>query len=154
MVQELTGTTMSHSIESLGTGQEHGRSPQASTTARWLPMRSLDNSHRTEVCKHLLALSPADRLLRFAHAATDEQIEHYCAQIDFLHDELFGVFDRHCRRLRYVMLLEDALSLIPHLTDQARQLQRFCLHTRISDLWPGSRLRAHREVSSLRTNPG
>ncbi len=107
MVQELTGTTMSHSIESLGTGQEHGRSPQASTTARWLPMRSLDNSHRTEVCKHLLALSPADRLLRFAHAATDEQIEHYCAQIDFLHDELFGVFDR---RLRLVAMAHLAFA--------------------------------------------
>jgi RimJ/RimL family protein N-acetyltransferase len=50
-----------------------------------------------EVCKHLLALNTKDRVLRFAHAASDEQIRHYASQIDYSQDEVFGVFDRGLR---------------------------------------------------------
>jgi ribosomal protein S18 acetylase RimI-like enzyme len=57
-------------------------------------MRSLNASHSEEVCKHLLALDANDRVLRFAHAASDEQIRHYAQQIDYTQDEVFGVFDR------------------------------------------------------------
>ncbi len=64
---------------------------------QWLPVRTLDSQHRAQVRRHLQALSPQDRQLRFAHIATDEQIARYTDQIDFGHDEVFGVFDRRLR---------------------------------------------------------
>lgn len=78
------------------------RSPQ-----RWLPMRTLDATHRSEVLQHLVALSASDRLLRFGHVASDEQIGVYAEQIDFAHDEVFGVFDR---RLRLVAMAHLAFA--------------------------------------------
>lgn len=71
--------------------------PAQPSPHRWLPMRTLDMSHRAEVQQHLLALSASDRLLRFGHVASDEQIGLYAEQIDFAHDEVFGVFDRRLR---------------------------------------------------------
>lgn len=69
--------------------------PRASAAPpRWLPVRTLDASHRAQVREHLLALAVRDRILRFGHAASDEQITRYTKQIDFVHDEVFGVFDR------------------------------------------------------------
>ncbi|MBL8315773.1 MAG: GNAT family N-acetyltransferase [Rubrivivax sp.] len=74
---------------------------------QWLPVRTLDSQHRTQVRRHLQALSPQDRQLRFAHMATDEQIERYTDEIDFVHDEVFGVFDR---RLRLVAMAHLAFA--------------------------------------------
>lgn len=74
---------------------------------QWLPVRSLDSSHGEQVKHHLQALSPHDRQLRFAHVATDEQIARYADQIDFAHDEVFGVFDR---RLRLVAMAHLAFA--------------------------------------------
>lgn len=68
---------------------------------RWLPVRTLHAEQREDVLAHLLGLSDHDRALRFAHRATDEQIRQYVQHIDFVHDEVFGVFDR---RLRLVAL--------------------------------------------------
>jgi ribosomal protein S18 acetylase RimI-like enzyme len=73
----------------------------------WLPVRTLHESHRDQVRRHLQALSPQDRQLRFAHIATDEQIARYADQIDFMHDEVFGVFDR---RLRLVAMAHLAFA--------------------------------------------
>ncbi len=74
---------------------------------QWLPVRTLGSRHRAQVRRHLQALSPQDRQLRFAHVATDEQIARYADQIDFVHDEVFGVFDR---RLRLVAMAHLAFA--------------------------------------------
>lgn len=60
-----------------------------------VPIRSLNRHHREAIAKHLLALGPRDRYLRFGYMATDEQIQHYLESIDFDRDEVFGIFNRH-----------------------------------------------------------
>jgi RimJ/RimL family protein N-acetyltransferase len=61
---------------------------------RWVPIRSLTERHRGRIEAHLLQLSEPDRYLRFGYAAGDEQIRRYAAQIDFVRDEVFGIFNR------------------------------------------------------------
>ncbi len=60
-----------------------------------VPIRSLHREDREAIARHLLALGPRDRYLRFGYMATDEQIQHYLDSIDFEHDEVFGIFNRH-----------------------------------------------------------
>lgn len=60
----------------------------------WIPIRSLAPRHRPRILVHLLALPPADRYLRFGHAASDAQITHYVDLLDFERDEVFGIFNR------------------------------------------------------------
>lgn len=69
-------------------------SPAARTAFRWVPIRSLAARHRERMKLHLWSLSPDDRHLRFGHAASDEQIAKYVDGIDFVRDELFGIFNR------------------------------------------------------------
>lgn len=71
-----------------------GQGPQAAHGLRWLPVRTLNADQREQVLEHLLALDSGDRSLRFGHPASDAQIRRYVAQLDFVHDEVFGVFDR------------------------------------------------------------
>lgn len=59
-----------------------------------VPIRSLGAGERAALLRHLLALDPSDRYLRFGHAASDRQIHAYVQGIDFARDELFGVFNR------------------------------------------------------------
>lgn len=80
---------------------------QGRQAKQWLPVRTLDSSHREQVRRHLLNLSSHDRQLRFAHVATDEQISRYTDQIDFGRDEVFGVFDR---RLKLVAMAHLAFA--------------------------------------------
>ena len=61
---------------------------------RWIPIRALSPHHRPKLTQHLLALEPADRYLRFGHAASDEQIRAYIEHLNFQRDEIFGVFSR------------------------------------------------------------
>ncbi len=98
---------MTHTNEASAGPRKHGLGAPMDALRHWLPVRTLDSSHRDQVREHLLALSPADRTLRFAHVASDEQISRYAAQIDFVHDEVFGVFDR---RLRLVAMAHLAFS--------------------------------------------
>ena len=63
----------------------------------WLPVRVLQARHRERVLTHLLALNELDRHRRFGQVATDEQIRGYVERIDFVRDELFGVFDARLR---------------------------------------------------------
>ncbi|WP_326538992.1 GNAT family N-acetyltransferase [Pseudorhodoferax sp.] len=43
---------------------------------------------------HLLGLNEQDRYMRFGYAASDAHIGRYVDQIDFEHDEVFGIFNR------------------------------------------------------------
>ena len=77
-----------------------------------VPIRSIDHSHREQILKHLQALEPADRYLRFGYAATDEQIQRYVDQIPFERDMLFGIFNR---RLHLIAMAHLAFSIDPQL---------------------------------------
>lgn len=59
-----------------------------------IPIRSLSESHRGEIAKHLLALDSHDRYLRFGFVASDEQVERYVAGLDFERDEILGITNR------------------------------------------------------------
>ncbi|MFN6993854.1 MAG: GNAT family N-acetyltransferase [Aquincola tertiaricarbonis] len=85
--------------------------PGKAASYRWLPVRSLAQRHRPRILSHLLSLDPADRYLRFGYAASDSQVGRYVDGIDFVHDEVFGVFNR---RLELVALAHLAyLSPVP-----------------------------------------
>lgn len=66
---------------------------------RWLPVvvpiRPLSQRHRDRVLAHLLQLSESDRFLRFGYAANDEQVRRYVEKLDFVRDEVFGIFNRN-----------------------------------------------------------
>ena len=84
-----------------------GGTPAAS---RWIPIRALAVRHKPRILKHLLALAPQDRYLRFGYPATDEQIERYVSGLNFVRDEIFGVFNR---RLEIVAMAHLAYSVDP-----------------------------------------
>ncbi len=62
--------------------------------ADFVPIRSLDPEHRPGILRHLLALEPQDRYLRFGYVATDEQVQRYVEGLDFERDEVFGIYNR------------------------------------------------------------
>jgi ribosomal protein S18 acetylase RimI-like enzyme len=66
---------------------------------RWVPIRSLAARHRPRILSHMLALNERDRFLRFGYAASDAQISRYVEQLDFEHDEVFGIFNRRLELL-------------------------------------------------------
>lgn len=68
--------------------------PKPPGATRWVPIRTLAGQHRERVLAHLLKLDERDRLLRFGHLASDEQIGRYVDSLDFDRDEVFGIFDR------------------------------------------------------------
>jgi RimJ/RimL family protein N-acetyltransferase len=68
--------------------------PDTPRFAPWIPIRSLAPRHRDRIAAHLIALSDADRYLRFGYSAGEEQIRRYVAGLDFDRDEVFGVFNR------------------------------------------------------------
>ena len=55
-------------------------------------------------------MTPQDRYLRFGYPATDEQIERYVSGLNFVRDEIFGVFNR---RLELVAMAHLAYSVDP-----------------------------------------
>ena len=59
-----------------------------------VPIRSLGANHRERIVRHLLALEPHDRYLRFGFAANDAQIERYAESLNFERDEIFGIYNR------------------------------------------------------------
>lgn len=67
--------------------------PRPVARSRWIPIRSLSEINRPDVLAHLLALSPSDRYLRFGYAASDTQIERYVASLNFVRDDIAGVFN-------------------------------------------------------------
>ena len=59
-----------------------------------VPIRSLGANHRGRIARHLMALEPRDRYLRFGFMATDEQIQRYADSLNFERDEIFGIYNR------------------------------------------------------------
>lgn len=59
-----------------------------------VPIRSLGPRHRGRIERHLLALDPQDRYLRFGYPANDDQIRRYVAGLNFSRDDIFGIYNR------------------------------------------------------------
>lgn len=112
---------------------------------RWLPIRSLGPRHRSRIAQHLLALGPDDRYLRFGYIATDSHIGRYVDQLDFDHDEVFGVFNRRLDLVAMAHLAymgpvaerptsaEFGVSVLPKARGRgmgSRLFERACLHAR------------------------
>ena len=112
---------------------------------RWLPIRSLGPRHRSRIAAHLLQLSPDDRYLRFGYIASDEHIGRYVDQIDFDHDEVFGVFNHRLELVAMAHLAyldsgkgrpssaEFGVSVLPRGRGRgmgSRLFERACLHAR------------------------
>src|SRR5450830_816019 len=72
-----------------------------------VPIRSLGANHRQRIARHLMALEPHDRYLRFGFAANDEQIQRYADSLDFERDEIFGIYNR---RLELIAMAHVAFS--------------------------------------------
>lgn len=81
-----------------------------------VPIRSLGPEHRERIARHLLALSPRDRYLRFGYAAADEHVQRYVSGLDFNRDEMFGIYNR---RLELIAMAHLAFSIDPSLTSCA-----------------------------------
>ena len=75
-----------------------------------VPIRSLGPEHRERIAAHLLALTPDDRYLRFGYVATDEHISNYVAKLDFVNDDIFGIYNR---RLELIAMAHLAYSRDP-----------------------------------------
>lgn len=59
-----------------------------------VPIREIGPRYREQIARHLLALEPRDRYLRFGFAANDRQIRQYVDGLDFERDRMFGIFNR------------------------------------------------------------
>jgi RimJ/RimL family protein N-acetyltransferase len=84
--------------------------------ADFVPIRSLDAQHRPDILRHLLALEPQDRYLRFGYLATDEQLSRYVEALDFERDEVFGIYNR---RLELIAVAHLAFAHGPRSADCA-----------------------------------
>lgn len=72
-----------------------------------VPIRSLGANHRARIARHLLALEPHDRYLRFGFAANDAQIERYADSLNFERDEIFGIYNRRLELIAMAHLAFD-----------------------------------------------
>jgi GNAT superfamily N-acetyltransferase len=59
-----------------------------------VPTRSLGPAHADRIAQHLMALPPEDRYLRFGYPASDDHIRKYVEGIDFISDDVFGIYNR------------------------------------------------------------
>lgn len=75
-----------------------------------VPIRSLGPRHRDRIATHLLTLDAGDRYLRFGYSATDEQVRRYVEQLDFEHDDIFGIYNR---KLELIAMAHLAFSRDP-----------------------------------------
>ena len=107
---------------SIGAGKDFFRSPGEirpppahglpHTQPIMVPIRSIGPSHGGRIAAHLLALSGADRYLRFGYAANDEQIQRYVDGLNFERDEIFGIYNR---KLELIAMAHLAYSTDPQL---------------------------------------
>jgi len=63
------------------------------SVAQFLNIRTLGPNHRARLMRHLIALEPQDRYLRFGYTANDQQVANYVERLDFINDAVFGVFN-------------------------------------------------------------
>lgn len=77
-----------------------------------VPIRTLGRGHIPQITRHLMALSPSDRYLRFGYAANDAQIERYIGSLNFKRDEIFGIYNR---RLELIAMAHLAFTVDPEL---------------------------------------
>lgn len=77
-----------------------------------VPICTLQPQHRPAIERHLLALGPRDRFLRFGYEARDEHISRYVAHLRFGTDDIFGVFNR---RLQII-----AMAHLAYAVEQGR----------------------------------
>jgi GNAT superfamily N-acetyltransferase len=82
------------------------------------PIRELDDSHRTVVLQHFLALEADDRHLRFGSPTSDAVIERYVAHLNFSRDALFGIFND-----ALVLVGIAHLAYVPTTKDGARSAE-------------------------------
>lgn len=75
-----------------------------------VPIRSLGPEHRERIATHLFSLTDDDRYLRFGYVATDEHIRNYVAKLDFVNDDIFGIYNR---RLELIAMAHLAYSRDP-----------------------------------------
>ena len=100
-----------------------------------VPIRSIGPSHNERITAHLLALDPADRYLRFGYAANDEQIRRYVEGLDYVRDDIFGIYNR---KLELIAMAHLAFSTDPELKSCAEFGVSVLAHAR--GLRYGSRL--------------
>lgn len=83
-----------HVLSTLAGDSLPGARP-ASAAKAVVPIRPIGPTERSRILRHLLALPPQDRYLRFGYAATDEQVGRYVDGLDFKRDEIFGIYNRN-----------------------------------------------------------
>lgn len=98
------------SQQAVPTGVTHGRHEVDRSLV--VPIRSLGESYRSEIARHLVQLDRHDRYLRFGIVATDEHIERYVAGLDFDRDEILGIANR-----KLALIAIAHLALIPAKED-------------------------------------
>lgn len=81
--------------------------PEPKKAPVMVPIRSLGANHRDRIARHLMALEPQDRYLRFGFAANDAQIQRYADGLNFERDEIFGIYNR---RLELIAMAHLAFS--------------------------------------------
>ena len=64
------------------------------TRSIMIPIRSIGPSHGERIAAHLLALDAPDRYLRFGYMASDEQVQRYVDNLDYVRDDIFGIYNR------------------------------------------------------------
>ncbi len=107
----------------------------------WIPIRKLSPRHRIKILQHLVRLAPQDRYLRFGYPANDEQIGRYVEGLNFVRDEIYGVFNR---RLELVAMAHLAFSIDPQWSTCAEFGVSVLLQSRSKGL--GGRLFDHAVV--------
>lgn len=107
-----------------------------------VPIRSLAENHRDRIERHLLDLDDRDRYLRFGYAAKDSQIRRYVASLDFVRDEVFGIYNRNLAlialahlaypvEVKFERCAEFGVSVASHVRGRgfgARLFERAALH--------------------------
>ena len=59
-----------------------------------VPIRSIGPSHGERIAAHLLSLNAQDRYLRFGYMANDEQVKRYVDTLNYVRDDIFGIYNR------------------------------------------------------------
>ena len=86
------------------------------TKSAMVPIRSIGPSHGERISAHLLSLSPQDRYLRFGYMANDEQVQRYVDGLNYVRDDIFGIYNR---KLELIAMAHLAFSTDANLSSCA-----------------------------------